>query len=167
MNRPLRIFDLLFSSGRERWSNNLIVKLGLGCVSVICLMCVCSGCFLLWVLTSDWNQVLFPFSPVIFQPTRGPLIISPDSLPPARVGQEYSAEIRISKNETPVAEFYLTAGELPSGMILEKIADKDAALLSGVPEQPGTYSFTVSVWCYGTSISGQSVEKKYVLIVEE
>lgn len=40
MNRPLHIFDLLFSSGRERWSNNLIVKLGLGCVSVICLMCV-------------------------------------------------------------------------------------------------------------------------------
>ncbi|MCG2784723.1 MAG: Ig domain-containing protein [Anaerolineae bacterium] len=167
MNRPLRIFDLLFSSGRERWSNNLIVKLGLGCVSVICLMCVCSGCFLLWVLTSDWNQVLFPFSPIIFQPTRGALIISPDSLPSARVEQEYSAKISVLQNETPVGGFHISSGELPAGITLEQIASEDTALLSGIPEQPGAYSFTVSVWCYGTSISGQTGQQKYELLVEE
>ena len=167
MPRPLQIFDLLFSSGRERWGNNLIVKLGLGCFSVLCLLCVCSGCFLFWVLTSDWNQVLFPFSPVIFQPTRGPLVFQPDSLPPAQLGQEYSAEISISQNETPAGEFYLSAGELPSGMTLEQIEGEDAAVLSGIPEQPGIYSFTVSVWCYGTNVSGQSGEKKYELVVEE
>jgi hypothetical protein len=128
---------------------------------------VCSGCFLLWVLTSDWNQVLFPFSPVIFQPTRGPLIISPDSLPSARVGQEYSAKISVLQNETPVGGFHISSGELPAGITLEQIASEDIALLSGIPEQPGAYSFTVSVWCYGTSISGQTGQQKYELLVEE
>lgn len=167
MNRPLRIFDLLFASGRERWSNNLFVKLGLGCFSVICLLCVCSGCFLLWMGTTDWSQVLFPFSPVIFQPTRGPLDFRPDSLPPAQVGQEYSAPIAISQNETPVGEFFIAEGQLPAGMTLEQVEGEDTAVLSGIPEQAGTYTFTVSVWCYGTNVSGQTGAQEYQLLVEE
>ena len=36
----------------------------------------------------------------------------------------------------------------------------------GVPEESGTYKFIVSVWCYGTNVSGQTGEKEYTLLVK-
>ena len=152
MNRSLSLFDLFFASGRERWGNNLFVKLGLGCLSTICLCCLCGICFWLWVFTAD---------------TRGPLVFSPDSLPPARVGQPYEAKIAVSNNDTPVGQFSAASADLPPGIELRQIEMEDTAILSGIPTQPGTYTFTLSVWCYGTNVNGQTGEKKYKIVVEE
>jgi|GEM_PF-844923 hypothetical protein len=167
MNRPLRFSDLFFSHGRERWSNNLFVKLGLGCLSVLCLGCVCSGCLALWLLTPSWKPAEATATPFFFEPVYTPLVFTPDSLPPAQEGEVYSAEIVVSQNVTPVGGFYISEGELPVGMMLEQVADEDVAILSGIPEQAGTYSFTVSAWCKGTYVDGQSGPKKYELGVEE
>lgn len=152
MPRPLQIFDLLFFSGRERWGNNLFVKLGLGCVSVICLCCLCGLCFWLWIFTAD---------------TRGPLVFSPVSLPPARVGQVYEAKIAISNNDTPVGQVSVASADLPPGISLRHIDMEDSATLRGIPTQAGTYTFTLSAWCYGTNVSGQTGEKVYTIVVEE
>jgi hypothetical protein len=152
MNRPLHLGDLFFSSGRERWSNNLFVKLGLGCVSVILLCCLCGLCFWLWVFTSD---------------TRGSLVFSPKSLPAARLGQPYETKISISNNDTPVGSFSVVSGELPPGLSLQHLEPEDLAMLSGIPTQTGSYTFTISIWCYGTNVSGQTGAKEYTIIVEE
>jgi hypothetical protein len=37
--------------------------------------------------------------------------------------------------------------------------------LSGTPATPGSYVFTVSAWCLGTNVSGQSGEQSYTLVV--
>lgn len=151
MDRSLRISDLFFSGGRKRWGNNLFVRLGLGCVSVIFLCCICLLCFGLWVFTTD---------------TRGPLIFSPASLPPAHVGQAYDVKIVVSSNDTPVGQFVVSAGELPPGISLQQIEMEDTAILSGTPEKAGTYTFTLDVWCLGTNVSGQTGEQEYELVVE-
>jgi hypothetical protein len=152
MNRSLSLFDLLFARGRERWGNNLFVKLGLGCLSTICLCCLCGVCFWLWVFTAD---------------TRGPLVFSPEDLPPARVGQAYEVKIAISNNDTPVGQFSVASADLPPGISLLHIDTEDSATLSGIPTQAGTYTFTLSAWCYGTNVSGQTGEKVYTIVVEE
>ncbi|MDX9991472.1 MAG: Ig domain-containing protein [Anaerolineales bacterium] len=152
MNRPLKLGDLFFSGGRARWSNNLFVKLGLGCVAAIFLCCLCGLCFWLWVFTAD---------------TRAAPVFSPKSLPAAGVGQAYETTISISNNATPVGDFWIGPGELPPGLSLQHLEPEDRAMLSGIPTQAGSYTFTISIWCYGTNVSGQTGAKEYTIIVEE
>jgi hypothetical protein len=45
--------------------------------------------------------------------------------------------------------------------------EDDTAKISGVPEEAGTFTFTVRVWCYGTNVSAQQGEKEYSILVEE
>jgi len=42
----------------------------------------------------------------------------------------------------------------------------DGAKISGVPEETGTFTFTVSVSCFSTMVVGQTAEKEYVIVVE-
>ena len=101
-----------------------------------------------------------------FGPTPGPLTFAPDILPTARVGEMYEAGIRITENVTPVGEFSVSDGSLPAGLELEFMDGEDAAFIRGIPEEPGSSSFTVSVWCFGTQVSGQTGDKQYTLVVE-
>lgn len=101
-----------------------------------------------------------------FGPTSGPLIFAPDSLPAARVGVMYEAKISILGNVTPVDSFSLSAGTLPSGLELVPLEGEDAALIRGIPASVETLTFTVSVTCFGTQVSGQSGNKEYDLRVE-
>jgi hypothetical protein len=101
-----------------------------------------------------------------FGPTPGALTFAPDILPTARVGEMYEAGLRITENVTPVGEFSISEGTLPPGLELEFVEGEDAALIRGIPEEPGSSSFTVSVWCFGTQVSGQTGEKEYTLVVE-
>ncbi len=101
-----------------------------------------------------------------FGPTPGPLTFAPDILPAARAGVMYEAEIRITENVTPVGEFSVSKGTLPAGLELVFVEGEDAAIISGIPEGAGVSTFAVSVWCFGTQVSGQSGDKEYTLIVE-
>lgn len=102
-----------------------------------------------------------------FEPVTEPLIIDPVDLLPARLGVVYETEIHITQNVTPVGEVILYDGALPPGLELSFMQGEDAAKISGMPEEEGTFSFTLFVWCYGTQVSGQTLLKDYVIVVEE
>ena len=97
---------------------------------------------------------------------RPPLTFSPDELPGAAVGEAYEAAINVSDNVTPVGDMVIAEGELPPGLEIVFEGGSDAALIRGTPEMVGEFRFTVSVWCYGTSVNGQTGEKAYVIVVE-
>jgi Putative Ig domain len=95
-----------------------------------------------------------------------PLKFSPDKLPAAQHGQAYNAVITVSQNVTPVGQMSVASGQLPPGLSLTFPKGQDAGEIAGTPTATGTYSFTVSVWCYGTNVSGQIGGQHYELVVE-
>jgi hypothetical protein len=88
-------------------------------------------------------------------------------MPEARSGNPYKVEILISGNVTPVGNYSISAGELPPGLELIMDDQLHTARIDGTPTQAGSYQFTVSVWCYGTNVSGQTGDKQYTLVVGE
>ncbi|MCK6566820.1 MAG: hypothetical protein DCC59_08570 [Chloroflexi bacterium] len=101
-----------------------------------------------------------------FEPVAAPLIIEPESLPNAQIGEKYEALIRIAQNVTPVGDMYISNGSLPAGLELTFMQGEDSAVIGGTATEAGTYSFTLSVWCFGTQVSGQTLDKEYTIIVE-
>ena len=104
--------------------------------------------------------------PYIFKPVTTPLKFSPDSLPNAKTGSEYEVEIHISDNVTPISSVAISKGKLPAGLKLVFAGSKDNPKITGLPEEKGTFTFTVFVSCFGTMVSGQSGIKEYTIIVE-
>jgi hypothetical protein len=109
----------------------------------------------------------------IFEPVTAPLKFEPDpstgsgqALPNAQTGVEYEAEIRVSDNVTPVFSMTVSDGTLPAGLELIYEDGVDGATIRGVPEEAGTFTFTISAACFGTMVSGQVGEKEYVIAVE-
>ena len=43
---------------------------------------------------------------------------------------------------------------------------EDTIQISGTPSASGTFSFTISVWCYGTQVGGQTATQTYTLVVK-
>ena len=98
--------------------------------------------------------------------SRPALVFSPDQLPPATVGTPYQAEITIDRNETPVGGASVAPGTLPGGLTLELLPGQaDTVRIAGTPTTAGTYAFTVSVWCFGTNVNGQTGEHDYTITV--
>jgi hypothetical protein len=97
----------------------------------------------------------------------GPLKFEPDTLPSAQVGVKYEAEIHVTQNSTPTGDISISNGTLPDGLEFVKVEGEDIAKISGTPEETGTFTFTVSAWCYGTMVPGQSGEKEYEIVVEK
>lgn len=102
-----------------------------------------------------------------FEPITDPLVIDPDSLPDAKIGGKYEVLIRITQNVTPVGEMFISEGVLPPGLELVFMEGEDSAVISGVPTEAGTYSFTLSAWCFGTQVNGQTLDKEYTIVVGE
>ncbi len=102
----------------------------------------------------------------IFPEVTTPLKIEPDSLPNAQTGVEYEVEIRVSDNVTPVSSVFISDGTLPAGLELVFVDGEDRVTISGIPEETGTFTFTVFVSCVGTMVAGQTGEKEYVIVVE-
>jgi hypothetical protein len=100
-------------------------------------------------------------------PVSKSLQIKPDALPNAQLGVKYETKIQISQNVTPVGDITIQQGTLPAGLQLEFLRGEDAAKISGIPDETGTYTVTLFVWCYGTMVSGQTVEKEYQIVVEK
>ena len=97
---------------------------------------------------------------------RPALVFAPDELPPASVGTPYQADISIDRNETPVGGASVAPGTLPDGLTLELLPGQvDVVRIAGTPTTAGTYPITVSVWCFGTNVNGQTGEHEYRIIV--
>lgn len=97
---------------------------------------------------------------------RPPLRFVPDSLPGATAGTPYTAEIVVEETETPVGGASVAPGTLPDGLTLELLPGQtDTIRISGTPTRTGTFAFTVSVWCFGTNVSGQTGEQRYTITV--
>ena len=112
--------------------------------------------------------ILLTVACLLFSSSGGELKFEPDRLPDAQTGAAYEAEIHVTENRTPVGDFALSKGSLPVGLELIKVeGEEDTAKIGGVPREAGTFTFTVSVWCYGTNVSGQTGEKEYTLVVSE
>ena len=55
---------------------------------------------------------------------------------------------------------------LPPGLELALAKEPaDTIEISGTPTVAGKYSFTISVWCYGTNVSGQTATQAHTLMV--
>jgi hypothetical protein len=98
---------------------------------------------------------------------RPSLEFKPDQMPTARVGQPYQVDILIARNVTPVGIFSITDGTLPPGLNLVSDRNLGIGRISGTPSHAGTFNFTVSVWCLGTNVGGQTGEKQYKIVVGE
>ena len=97
---------------------------------------------------------------------RPALTFSPEALPDGAVGQPYSVAISIGANQTPVGDIY-AEGALPPGLALpfDRNAPSSTATLSGTPTEAGTYQLTISAWCLGTNVSGQTGSHQYTIVV--
>ncbi len=99
-------------------------------------------------------------------PAPVPLRFDPSTLPDAHVGVPYDARIDISGNATPVGGFSIADGALPAGLSIERIRGEDAAgRIFGTATASGTATFTLSVWCYGTNVGGQTGSAEYSITV--
>jgi hypothetical protein len=98
---------------------------------------------------------------------RPALQFSPATLPDAQVGLPYAATITVSQAVTPVGSASIQDGALPAGLDLALAKTPiNTIQISGMPTVSGTFSFTISVWCYDTNVSGQSATQQYVLVVK-
>jgi large repetitive protein len=98
---------------------------------------------------------------------RPALQFAPTTLADAHVGSPYAATITVSQAATPVAGASVQDGALPAGLELALAKEpEDTIQISGTPGAAGTFSFTISVWCYGTNVGGQSATQAYTLVVK-
>jgi hypothetical protein len=130
-------------------------------VSIVMMSLACS------VFTRFARTEATPTFNYIFTPSTILLKIEPESLPNAQTGVEYEVEIRVSDNVTPVNNVSISSGTLPAGLELVFVDGEDGAKISGVPEEAGTFTFTVGVSCFSTMVVGQTGEKEYVIFVEK
>ena len=131
-------------------------------ICLICLTWTLLGCRLVNLLTTPTPEPTFA---PIFE-YRPPLKFSPEQLPEAKTEKKYSAIITISDNLTPIANLSIETGVLPPGLELQEGDQKNTVEISGIPELPGKYTFTLAVGCFGTMVSGQSGTYEYTLIVK-
>ena len=98
---------------------------------------------------------------------RPALQFSPATLTDAQVGSSYAANITIGQAVTPVGGASVQDGALPAGLDLTLAKEPANTIqISGTPTVSGTFSFTISVWCYGTNVGGQTATQGYTLVVK-
>ncbi|MCB9421046.1 MAG: hypothetical protein H6667_14685 [Ardenticatenaceae bacterium] len=108
-----------------------------------------------------------PTPEMIFEPVTTPLVIEPPALPAAQAGVMYEVELHITQNVTPVSDMLIKDGAPPDGLEFVFLEGEDAATISGIPQETGSFHITVTVWCFGTMVSGQTLEKEYEIIVNQ
>jgi len=101
---------------------------------------------------------------------RQALVFTPQELDAGVAGEPYSVSITITGNDTPVGGVSVSSGALPPGLeVTQASAGQGGAIqaliIAGTPDQKGTFDFTISVWCYGTNVSGQTGEQHYTLAI--
>ncbi len=99
-------------------------------------------------------------------PDRPALSFAPDRFPEGQVGRPLTVTVTVSGNVTPVGDIFVSDGTLPPGLSLHAQRGNASAEVAGTPRQAGTFTFTISAWCLGTNVSGQSGERKYEMVVK-
>lgn len=94
-------------------------------------------------------------------------MIEPAILPEAQAGVMYEVELHITQNVTPVGDMQIKAGALPVGLEFAFLTGQDAAKISGIPQETGAFTMTLYAWCFGTMVSGQTLEKEYQIVVKQ
>jgi hypothetical protein len=89
------------------------------------------------------------------------LEVSPPALPDGTVGQPFEALVTVSNNDTPLGGGRIIRGAMPPGLSMAEVENDDTLPIRGVPEQAGSFSFELELWCYATNFSGQSAARKY------
>ena len=107
-----------------------------------------------------------PTPDYIFPEVTTPLKIEPASLPKGELGADYEVQILVRDNVTPVNQVSISSGALPAGLELIFVDGVDGATIRGEPEETGSFTFTVSVSCFGTMVSGQAGQMEYTIVVE-
>ena len=107
-----------------------------------------------------------PTPDYIFPEVTTPLVIEPASLPKGELGADYEVQILVRDNVTPINSVFLSEDTLPTGLELVFVDGDDSFTIRGVPEETGSFTFTVFVSCVGTMVSGQTGQMEYTLIVE-
>jgi len=101
----------------------------------------------------------------IFVP-RSSLEFSPTTLPDGQVGQPYSVTITVNQAATPVFNAGIDQGALPDGLTMALSEQQENTIhIDGTPTAAGTFSFTISVACYGTNVAGQTGTQAYTIVV--
>jgi hypothetical protein len=95
-----------------------------------------------------------------------PLTFSPAQMPEAAAGQDYQVSITITGNKTPVGQIGMDSGTLPAGLNITYDRGQSSALISGKPQSPGRFNFTIGARCMGTNQAGQAGHIDYTLVVK-
>lgn len=113
------------------------------------------------------TTVIFSLACMAISSQGKPPQFEPKLLPSGQVGAAYEAEIRVTENNTPIGDFYISNGVLPPGLELIWEEHADSARISGIPATAGTFKFTAHIWCFGTNVSGEEGDKEYEIVVDE
>jgi len=99
---------------------------------------------------------------------RDSLEFSPTTLPDGQVGTPYTATVTVLHAATPVGGVSPAEGSaLPPGLDVNLGDEHDSTLhFVGTPTTAGTYTFTISVWCYGTNVAGQTATQPFTIVVK-
>ena len=140
---------------------------------ILALLCALKTPFLLaiLILASFACRALTPSAATptpdyIFPEVTTPLKIEPASLPTGELDAAYEVQILVRDNVTPISSVILSEGALPAGLDLVFVDGEDHFSIRGVPEETGSFTFTVFVSCFGTMVSGQTGQVSYTLVVE-
>ena len=88
-------------------------------------------------------------------------------MPEASASRLHPSDDRVRHRVTPVAGASVEDGALPAGLDLTLAKEPANTIqISGTPTVSGTFSFTISVWCYGTNVGGQTATQGYTLVVK-
>jgi len=85
------------------------------------------------------------------------ITLTPATLPDGQVGAAYNVDINASGGEAPHT-FTQISGTLPPGLALSNATGE----ISGVPTDPGTFSFTIRA----TDVNGCTGEQGYSIVIE-
>jgi Ice-binding-like/Putative Ig domain len=98
------------------------------------------GTFNFTITATDANGCIGsrPYTVTIAAPGCPVITLSPATLPPGRVGTQYSQTITATGG-TPPHAFTVASGTLPAGLVLNPAT----GVLSGIPTQAGLFTFTV------------------------
>jgi hypothetical protein len=97
-----------------------------------------------------------PYTITIASPGCPVITLNPDTLPPGVVGTPYSQSVTATGGTAPHT-FAIASGALPAGLFLNPAT----GLISGVPLQPGLFSFTIRA----TDSSGCTGARPYTLTI--